>query len=220
MSQALQSLDVLVREAVPASLRETRSALVKPQSWLAIRLPNLAFDALQIDASQDASVVVEPRHGQIYVIAASRRARLCGIKPGCKLNSARALAASLRVFERSPRREQASLEALAAWAHAVTPKVGIEPPEPLLLEVSGSIRLFHSLAAIKHEVDNEVEKRHESWRLCTAPTPLAALWLVRGGSNGDVSLDELPMRLGALPLRVTRWPTETQAILEDLGVRS
>ena len=222
MSQALQSLGVAVREPVPASVGETRSALVKPQSWLAIRLPNLAFDALQTAATPDAAaVVVEPRHGQIYVIAANRRARLCGIKPGCKLDSARALAASLRVFERSPHREQASLESLAAWAHEITPKVGIEPPETLLLEVSGSIRLFHSLAAIKHKVDGEVEKRHESWRLCTAPTPLAALWLVRGGSNDDApSLDELPRRLGALPLRVTRWPSETQAILEDLGVRS
>ena len=221
MSQALQSLDVAVREPVPASVPETREGIVKPQSWLAIRLPSLAFDALKIAATQDAAVVVEPRHGQIYVIAANRRARICGIKPGCKLNSARALAASLRVFERSLRREQASLESLAAWAQEITPKVGIQPPETLLLEVSGSIRFFQSLAAIKHKVDDEVGKRHESWRLCTAPTPLAALWLVRGGSSDDVpSLEVLPGRLGALPLRVTRWPIEAQGLLEDLGIRT
>jgi protein ImuB len=220
MSQALQSLGVAVREPVPA-LPETRSVLVKPQSWLAIRLPNLAFDALQTAATPDAAVVVEPRHGQIYVIAANRRARFCGIEPGCKLNSARALAASLHVFERSLRRERASLESLAAWAHEITPKVGIEPPETLLLEVSGSVRLFRNLAAIKHKVDAEVAKRHESWRLCTAPTPLAALWLVRGGSNDDVpSVDVLAGRLGALPLRVTRWPIETLTVLEDLGIRT
>jgi protein ImuB len=221
MSQALQPLDVVVREAVPASARKTSSALVKPQSWLAIRLPNLPFDALKIAATPDAAVVVESRHGQTYVIAANRCARLCGIKPGCKLNSARALAASLRVFERLLHREQASLESLAAWAHEITPKVGIEPPETLLLEVSGSIRLFQSYEAIKHKVEDEVGKRHVSWRHCIAPTPLAALWLVRGSFNDDVfSLDGLPGRLGVLPLRVTRWPPETQAVLQDLGVRT
>jgi protein ImuB len=186
-----------------------------------VALPNLSLDALRAGATADPAVAVEAQHGQVYVVAANRQARRYGIGPGCKLNAALALAASLQVFERSLSLERASLESLAAWSNALTPTVSIELPETLLLEVSGSLRLFHSLAALKLKLDEEIARRGWSRRVCAAPTALAALWLVRDGTGIDVSaLGELTGRLSSLPLRVTRWPVEIQALLEDLGVRT
>ena len=37
---------------------------------------------------------------------------------------------------------QGTLEAIAAWACQFTPRVSLEPPQALLLEVEGSLRLF------------------------------------------------------------------------------
>jgi protein ImuB len=218
MPRPLQSLDLVFREAtVPAPNREREPTLAKSQLWMAVCLPNLSFDALHGPVHEPA-VVIEPLEGQVCVVAVNGRARELGIAPGSKLNAALALAASLKVFERSPRIERALLESLAAWTQTLTPTVSIEPPDTLLLEVSGSIKLFHGLAAIKQRLEEKIADW--SRRLCVAPTPLAALWLARNASEDVLSLGALSAQLGSLPLRVTNWPLEAQALLTDLGVRT
>jgi protein ImuB len=223
MPRPLSSLDLVFREEAlpnrrPSSDRGT--LLAKPQLWLAVCLPNLPFDALRHPVTRGAAVVVEAQQGQVRVVAANREAREHGIARGCKLNAALALAASLQVFERSPRIERARLESLAAWSQTLTSIVSVEPPETLLLEVSGSLKLFRSLAAIKEQLERKITARHWALRLCAAPTPLAALWLARGAAADVPSLDALSARLGALPLYVTHWPVEVQALLQDLGART
>jgi protein ImuB len=136
------------------------------------------------------------------------------------LSAALALSESLEVLSRSPRTEQASLESLAIWAQRITSTVSIEPPESFLLEIAGSLKLFRGLAEIKRILSEEVESRRISFSLSVAPTALGALWLAREESPDVLSLDELPGRLGALPLRVTRWPSPVHALLTDMGVRT
>ncbi len=219
MPRPSQSLDLVFREAaLPAPSHECGPALAKAQLWMAVCLPNLSFDALQGPVAHEPAVVVEPLEGQVYVVAANDQARELGITRGSKLNAALALAASLKVLERSPRIERAHLESLAAWTQTLTPTVSIEPPETLLLEVSGSIKLFHSLTAIKQKLEEKIA--HWSRRLCVAPTPLAALWLARNASEDVLSPAALSAHLGSLPLRVTHWPFEIQSLLTDLGART
>jgi protein ImuB len=219
MPRPLQSRDLAAREAVSIPGSDRAAALAKPQSWIAVSMPNLAFDVFGT-ATDEPAAVVEPLHGQVFVVAANRRARRCGIVPGLKLNAAFALAASLQVLERSPGRERAGLESLSAWAQSLTSTVCIEQPETVLLEVAGSLKLFGSLAALKYKLGEEVARRRWASRICIAPTALAALWLARGGAEDVESLGSLAGRLGSLPLRVTRWPLEIQALLLDLGVRT
>src|SRR5262245_49376989 len=116
MPRPLQSFDLVFREAaVPAQSREREPKLAKSQLWMAVCLPNLSFEALRAPVASEPAVVVESLEGQVYVVAANGLARKLGIKRGSKLNAALALAASLKVFERSPRIERAYLESLAAW---------------------------------------------------------------------------------------------------------
>ena len=220
MSRSLPSRDFALREAVTVPNLDREPVRASPQSWIAVYLPNLAFDVFGNAVADEPAVVVEPLHGQLYVVAVNRFARRCGIVPGAKLNSAFALAASLRVFERSVRREQASLESLSAWAQRLTSTVSLSPPDTVLLEVAGSVRLFGSLAAIKHKLDEELARRRWARRLCAAPTATSALWLARGAVEDVESLATLTGRLGSLPVRVTRWPLEVQALLQDLGART
>jgi protein ImuB len=225
MSRSLPSLDLVYREeAVPAPSPDRSPVVAKPQLWVAVCLPNLPFDVLRGSTPHEeaavAAIVAEAREGQLHVVAANALARAQGIGSGLKLNAALALAASLKVLERSPRIERAHLESLATWAQTLTSTVSIEPPDTLLLEVSGSIKLFSSLAAIKHRVQKKLAERQWSLRLCAAPTPLSALWLARGGGEDVLSPRSLGSRVGSLPLRVTQWPYDVQALLTDLGVRT
>jgi protein ImuB len=165
-------------------------------------------------------VVVEPRQGQLYVVTANREALRAGIGSDTRLSTAVALAASLQIFERAPQRERASLESLASWAHRLTPLVSLEPPEGLLLEVAGSLKLFGSLAAIQAALQQELARRAHDFELCVAPTATGALWSARAASSDVLRWHELAGRLGALPLAVTRWPQPVQALLRDLGVQT
>ena len=93
----------------------------------------------------------------------------------------------------------------------LTSVVSVEAPESLLLEVAGSLKLFGSLEAIKAKLREEplgviaisgfAPRRRRpalcGWRERRAPM---LQWRQLAGS------------LAALPLKVTRWPPEVQAL--------
>src|SRR5688572_20001779 len=70
-----------------------------------------------------------------------------------------------------------TLEAIAAWACQFTPKVSLEPPQGLLLEVEGSLRLFGGLEALVETIESGIASMGFAARLAAAATPRAALWL-------------------------------------------
>jgi protein ImuB len=83
-----------------------------------------------------------------------------------------------------------TLEAIAAWASQFTPKVSLEPPQALLLEVQGSLRLFDGRDALKRRLRSGLEEMGFAAALATAPTARAALWLARGDVR---SIEEVPL---------------------------
>ena len=85
-----------------------------------------------------------------------------------------------------------SLPALAAWASQFTPKVALEPPDALLLEVEGSVRYFGGLASLEALLRRGVRELGVDACIANAPTLRAALWRARG--NG-VALEELPIEV-------------------------
>jgi protein ImuB len=219
MARLLESLELFAPEPVEAPRPGGRPAQGKRQLWLAACLPSLALECLTAPTPLPA-VAVELERGQLQVAVANTAAAEAGIAAGTKLGTAMALAASLQVFERSPSRERECLESLAAWAGTLTSLVSIEAPDSLLLEVGGSLRLFGSLAAIKAALHGELKRRHRDFRLCVAPTATAALWLARAASADVVDRRRLAGSLAPLPLAVTRWPAEVQALLRELGLRT
>jgi protein ImuB len=220
MPRSLHFLDLFAPETAESPHAHFRPAERRPQLWLAACLPNLAFESCPGAVANGPAVVVEPQNGQLCVVAANLGARSAGIESGNKLSTALALAASLQAFERAPRFERATLESLASWAQTLTSMVSLEPPDSLLLEVSGSLRLFRSLDAIKNKLGKELGRRRLKFRLCVAPTATAALWLARAAGADVLTWHELVGRLGTLSLRFTRWPQPVQAMLRDLGVRT
>ncbi|HEX5419466.1 MAG TPA: DNA polymerase Y family protein, partial [Gammaproteobacteria bacterium] len=164
--------------------------------------------------------VVEPRRGRLFVAAVNPAARSLGIKPGLGLSAAFGFSGSLQVLERSLQAESAQLEALAACCGRFTPLVSVAPPDSLLLEVQASLRLFGGLEAIKTALGSEIRRRGFTARLTAAPTPLGALWLVRGRAEDALSLGRLQSLANPLPLAVTHWPAPIQNLLADMGART
>lgn len=98
------------------------------------------------------------------------------------------------------------LEPIAAWACQFTPKVALEPPDALLVEVEGSLRYFGGEPALLAALEAGLSEMGVQAVFATAPTPRAALWRARGGG---LTLTELP---------VTVMRTEHEAFLRSVGV--
>jgi len=119
-----------------------------------------------------------------------------------------------------PRPDQKALQSLAGFARSLTPIVVLQAGEGILLEVQGSLKYFSGLDAIRQRVAAELERRAWACRIATAPTPLAAFWLVRHRSQDVTDVSALPGAIGSLPLTVTAWPEQTRRLLIQMGIRS
>jgi len=104
--------------------------------------------------------------------------------------------------------EGGTLEALAAWACQFTSRVSLEPPQAVLLEVEGSLRLFGSAGQLIGLLRSGLAGIGFEARLATGPTPRAALWLAR--CDGET--------LEALPIGAIAPAPETLALLHRIGV--
>lgn len=219
MPQPSQSLSLFRGAQAPSPPPTPPRAAARPDHlWLAVHLPDLVAEAVTEPVSRCPQVVIEQRHGRAVIVAAAPAARRLGIRAGLTLGAARALADGLEVVERSQAAERERLEALAVWADGLTPLKSIEPPDSLLLEIKGSLKLFGGVAAIESHVADELDRRGLSARLAAAPTPLGALWLARGGGADALTADALPGRLASIPLEATTWSEPVQRLLAEIGL--
>ncbi|HEX4153362.1 MAG TPA: DNA polymerase Y family protein [Steroidobacteraceae bacterium] len=118
-----------------------------------------------------------------------------------------------------PQSAPLSLERLCLHAQRFTPWVSIEPPNALLLEIRGSVKLFGSLAALGADIDavwSGLKLRAQS---STAPSTLAALWLARAGQKAVLEdPGSLAGCLAKLSVACTSWDPGRLHTLRTMGV--
>jgi protein ImuB len=186
--------------------------------WIAIRLPRLPLEIFLRGSSTPEPFAVEERH---CVFACDRKAFARGVRTGMAVAAALALAPRLRVAPRDPATETEALLGVAGWAAQFTPGVALEFPDGVLLEVSGSLKLFGGLESILERLRRGLAEMGWSSVLAGAPTPRAAFWLALVGKQKFIGESaELEPVLAALPLEVLRCNDETLAAFEAIGVRT
>ncbi len=205
------------RQPLPAGHAAGRT-LVAPL-WLCLWLPRLPLEVRSgAGADEDARIIVD-REGR--VVQASEPAAEAGVAPGLSLNAALALCPGLGVLARDELAERAALARLGAWAGAFTSFVSLVPPDALLLEIRGSLRLFGGLEALRRRVRDALHATGHHCLEAVAPTPLAAAWLARAADAEAVTDPALlASRIGRLRPTVTDWPGNTLAMLRSLGIES
>ena len=113
------------------------------------------------------------------IVSANAGARDAGIRPGQPVSASLALAPDLVLRERDPDAEFAALEAVAAWATQFTPAVALAPPDAVLAEIGGSLRLFGGLSPLTARLSRGVRDLGYAARFALAPTSAAALLFAR-----------------------------------------
>jgi len=113
----------------------------------------------------------------------------------------------------------AMLQKLCMHAQAFTSFVSIEPPNALLLEIRGSVKLFGSLQRLHADIDTCWQRLALRAFSATAPSTLAALWLARAGDPLQIEdVEMLPGRLAKVPIACTAWDGELLQTLRAMGV--
>jgi protein ImuB len=123
----------------------------------------------------------------------------------------------------------AVLQRLCLYAQRFTSFVSIEPPNALLLEIRGSLRLFGSLERLQAGIDACWRRLALPAHSVTAPSTLAALWIARCGrlrsgaplSGVPLCIEDagtLPGHLAKLPIACTAWDIKRLQTLRAMGV--
>ena len=143
-----------------------------------------------------------------------------GVHPGMALGEARALfdADDLRIERHDPELDAKALSALAVWAQRFSPTVATDPPDGLLLDITGCERVFGGEPRLVERAGEAFRSLGFACRIATAPTFGGAWAFSRFGDQGVVTDGELEHALAGLPVSALALDEETVAGLDEVGV--
>jgi protein ImuB len=182
-----------------------------PRRILSIWLRALAIDRWQLANGESAApfaLLTETAHGP-RIAAINAAARAAGVRSGTMLADARALCPELAVAPGDPAGDRALLDSLAMWAQRWGPWSALDPPDGLLVDVSGVAHLFGGEAALLADAQARLAQRGLTARLAIASTAGAA-WALSHYGGGS---------LNDLPVAALRLDPATVLILRRLGLK-
>ena len=235
---------LLPAKVLPSAALQTASqaeAATPQPLWLALVFPKLALevhdnrhhnnrhhnnrhDNNQHDSNRQRALpaaAVKEYKGRLLVHTASPLAEAQGVTADMPVNAAYALCPGLQVYNVNEQAQQHRLQQLAVWAEQFTSKVSIQLPHALLLEVRGSLKLFGSLAAIQHQIQQQLVKQWQhSFHSAVTPTPMASLLLAYSGQS-DIVQNKQHLRsvLGRLSINSLPIGHKKKQQLRNTGVR-
>ena len=181
--------------------------------WLAVHLPMFALEVLQAgQESRSPAVLIDGSQ----VLLGNRAAQQAGIGLQGTLATAHGICPGLVHYRRGPGKERKRLQLLAGMCYRFTSRVSLEPPgdtqtaSALLLEASGSLRLFGPMDAWLSRVEALCRDLGHAAVLRVAETPSAALALARAGVS----------RLPDVPLFHTGLAEAEVESLANMGIRT
>ncbi|WP_245215608.1 Y-family DNA polymerase [Pararoseomonas baculiformis] len=119
--------------------------------------------------------------GRQVVASADQAALSLGLAPGLSLAEARARVPELRVHEADPEGDAAALRHLATWASRYAPLVAPDPPDGLLLDMTGGTHLHGGEAALLDDLLERLGRSGLTVRAAMASTIGVAHALARFG---------------------------------------
>jgi protein ImuB len=184
---------------------------------LALHLPLLAVERLRLPGPLALWAAEGSRR---VLVAMDPLAAAAGLHPGQALADAQAILPEVALHPAEPEADAAWLRRLALWALCVTPLPAVDPPDGLLLDITGVAHLHGDEEALLRTVVARFARAGVTVRAVVAGVPDAAAALARAGRNGlVVPPGDEAAAVAPLPLAALRLPVETVAALHRLGLR-
>lgn len=164
-------------------------------------------------------VLVEKTRGALRLVATDRRGAALGLGAGLTLADARARVPALAARPADPAADAAWLAVLAAACARFTPWTALDPPDGLVLDVSGCAHLFGGEAGLLAGLRARMAAAGASSAAALAGTPDAARALARfGPADAIVPPGEDARAVGPLPVAALGVAAETVRALARAGL--
>jgi protein ImuB len=204
--------------------------------YLSLWLPALATDRIlrrlprgERAALRGLATFAKIKNAQ-RLVAVDASAAAGGLKPDMMLADARAMLPGLRSFPADAEAEAAALRDITDWCRRFTPLAALDPPDGVMLDVTGAAHLFGGEERLLAEIEARLATQGFTAQAALAPTPEAAWALARFGKTRrlpqalpavlpDCDETEIARRLGALPLAALRIDADMLAALNQAGLR-
>jgi len=132
--------------------------------------------------AQRPLVVVAPIKSALRLTAMNDAAARLGLRLGMALADARAMHPRLDVKDADPLADRHLIESIADWCDRYTPLVGLQPPDGLILDISGCAHLFGGEAALACDLVRRMRDHGFTVRAAVADTVGCAWGVARYGT--------------------------------------
>ena len=192
---------------------------------LALHLPQLPLDRFR--RRDDARLwgpfaVTAKSTNAERVLCANDLAMSAGVRGGQSVTNAMAICPDLLCEPQDAYREARLLAALHVWADRFSPRVAIDPPDGMVLDVTGCAHLFGGEVALSELVIEQVEDLKVTARIGLANTRRAARGFAR--FSGEPILVTDPKReseaVARLPVAALELEADVETDLRRLGVET
>lgn len=173
------------------------------------------------DLRDDRAVLIVRAVGQRRVVSACcHRALDAGVCPGMTVADARGVFPpdAVVIAPDDPVRTATALAALGRWAHRFSPRVALDPPDGLLLDITGCDHTLGGEEAIRRTACADLARFGVRAACVIAPTFTAATALARHGEAGIFEDADLRAAVAALPIAALRLDPKQAAGLAEVGL--
>ena len=165
-------------------------------------------------SGRDAPLVVYGKRGNAELLTAvDDAAERLGLSPGMALAQARAMHPGIEAIAEDAEADSQLLEAIADWCLRYTPLVACDPPDGLLLDISGCAHLYGGEDALVADLSGRLEKTGFAYRIAIAGSIGAAHAAAHHGAPGRYACGQERALLSPLPLTALRLEPGTAASL-------
>lgn len=185
-------------------------------------LKRLSTDRIERHSSASAEtplIIVEPVKSALRIRALNDAATALGLRPGMPLADARAMHPFIAVRNADAQADHALLEAIADWCDRYTPLVGLDPPDGLLLDVSGCAHLFGGERMLSEDIQARLARQGLRAGVGLADTVGCAWAAARYGETPLVAKGAARDSLCPLPLAALRLDPDIVSALAQAGLK-
>ncbi|HET9790351.1 MAG TPA: DNA polymerase Y family protein [Candidatus Angelobacter sp.] len=193
-------------------------------SFGCVHVPDFAVQAVlrfdrAVSFKNDAVAVLDGPESLLKVFCSNQAARRAGVDPGMTKLQAEACP-GIVLRRRSTEQEVAAQRALLDCGYGFSPRVESTAPGSVILDLTGTERLFGSQQKIAKHVGDKAESCGFQVNVALAQNADTALYAARGFPGTSViAAGEEAVRLGCLPIEVLQPSAEVLDTLDSWGIR-